>query len=439
MLGKSRLLLLALGSFITTFLLSFFTPGSIASRTTASALCGVLGANTTLCSVELGKWGDRAVAADVPVWVAQRSSEFDGTASEGPSNESNIPAYPHQVSPRQPLRGDFDPSSGKPTIRITSDDTSEVQVLLDELASMNGPGSALAHIPEELCQMKQTLVDTYKDGLLLTKGGVKQPNTLKAGAAFAKELPNLPENTKKVLDSMNKLLKISKIASSGKDIPERIIGALAKKMLTPELELDLDCSRYSTPSNERLDACKTCTYRVNTVYMRGDGKEIREPRSIFADCDNGLGAALVSAKRQIANLDAGEARIENERGLPRSTPRKIIGIPERLTSDSERGLSCGGVAGPTAARAATQEVQSMCNVPQSFWKSNKRHIVGVEMDEYICVIRKPVMTSGGMVDGQNQCGTCSLYDGTGTLPALRSCKSPDDPYRQNEVPICPGF
>lgn len=79
-----------------------------------------------------------------------------------------------------------------------------------------------------------------------------------------------------------------------------------------------------------------------------------------------------------------------------------------------------------------------CRVPKEFFK-DKRVVVGIRMDDYICVIREPVMTDGGPVDGVSACGTCDIWGNFGSLPKKSSCNSRAiDPDRSNQVPTCPS-
>jgi hypothetical protein len=72
-----RIALWSVLGFFIAFVAPVFTPGSWVNRVVAGSLCGVLSANPAMCGLTLVRIGDRAVAADVPVLVAQRSSEFD--------------------------------------------------------------------------------------------------------------------------------------------------------------------------------------------------------------------------------------------------------------------------------------------------------------------------------------------------------------------------
>jgi hypothetical protein len=104
---RIRFKLLGLASFLVALLLSLFTPGTWMNRSIAVAMCGTIG----ICSpgtVANILQGDRAVAADVPVLVAQRSSEFDDEPMNlSEDGSQSIPSYPSQVSPNVPLRPDF--------------------------------------------------------------------------------------------------------------------------------------------------------------------------------------------------------------------------------------------------------------------------------------------------------------------------------------------
>ncbi|BAY25257.1 hypothetical protein NIES2100_50630 [Calothrix sp. NIES-2100] len=78
-----------------------------------------------------------------------------------------------------------------------------------------------------------------------------------------------------------------------------------------------------------------------------------------------------------------------------------------------------------------------CKVPKEFFK-DKRVVRGIRLDDYICVIKSPVMTKDGFVDGNTACGVCDIWGNYGMPPTKSSCNSRQiDPDRSNEVPTCP--
>jgi hypothetical protein len=117
---RIRYQLLGFASFVIAFLLSLFTPGTWVNRAIAVAMCGTIG----ICSpgtVSNILQGDRAVAADVPVLVGQRSSEFEDTSSKFTPNPE-VPAFPKDAGPNV-IRPDFDSSTG---VFATGGDTNKI-------------------------------------------------------------------------------------------------------------------------------------------------------------------------------------------------------------------------------------------------------------------------------------------------------------------------
>ncbi|NJS11148.1 MAG: hypothetical protein HC789_12605 [Microcoleus sp. CSU_2_2] len=93
---------------------------------------------------------------------------------------------------------------------------------------------------------------------------------------------------------------------------------------------------------------------------------------------------------------------------------------------------------PQSQQTAPQQAKS-CRVPKEFFDKNKRVTRGgISLTDYTCVIKGPVMTNQGHVDGITACGVCSRF-GNGLPPSQSSCKSKEiDPDRYNEVPTCPS-
>lgn len=87
-----------------------------------------------------------------------------------------------------------------------------------------------------------------------------------------------------------------------------------------------------------------------------------------------------------------------------------------------------------------QQEAKICRIPDEFWESHKRHIAGLRMKEFACVIQGSVMTDRGMADGQQSCGACySTGNNTfGQPPNKVPCNQADDPARRNPVPPCPA-
>jgi hypothetical protein len=90
-----RLGILSALGFLAAFIVPIFVPGSFYSRVFAWALCGLMSANPMMHELALakfsGQFSGRAVAADIPDLVAQRSSEFDDAPMSVTNPSSNTP------------------------------------------------------------------------------------------------------------------------------------------------------------------------------------------------------------------------------------------------------------------------------------------------------------------------------------------------------------
>jgi uncharacterized Zn-binding protein involved in type VI secretion len=105
---RFRFLLLGFSSFIVSFLVSLVTPGSWVNRAIATTMCGVMGACSPGAVANFLQGGDRAFAADVPVLVGQRSSEFDDDLSASPLQGpgQSTPSQTQKIEPNG-IRSDF--------------------------------------------------------------------------------------------------------------------------------------------------------------------------------------------------------------------------------------------------------------------------------------------------------------------------------------------
>ncbi|MEA5621192.1 hypothetical protein VB711_25645 [Cronbergia sp. UHCC 0137] len=82
----------------------------------------------------------------------------------------------------------------------------------------------------------------------------------------------------------------------------------------------------------------------------------------------------------------------------------------------------------------------ICAVPKKFWRSHKRKIATVNMEETTCIVPGPVMTKQGEVDGQQWVGVCERTGNNtfGQPPTKKPRSQPEDPARRNPVPNCPA-
>jgi hypothetical protein len=108
---RIRFKVLGFASFVMAFFLSLFTPGSWVNRAIATTMCGVIGACSPGAIANLMKGGDRAFAADVPVLVGQRSSEFDDYKSRTGEFDDNSDSSTRTESSDKPIRDNPEPQT----------------------------------------------------------------------------------------------------------------------------------------------------------------------------------------------------------------------------------------------------------------------------------------------------------------------------------------
>lgn len=110
-----RLLALGIVSFIAVLMSALLAPGMIVNRALSAALCTVFSFNSTICTVNLVNSSDRVVAATSPAvernisdWLVQRDpGEFDDAPSVPPGSNPQVPPFPQDPGPNQPVRPDF--------------------------------------------------------------------------------------------------------------------------------------------------------------------------------------------------------------------------------------------------------------------------------------------------------------------------------------------
>jgi hypothetical protein len=95
-MNRVRLIILAIASFFSTFLISLFTPGYFSNRVVAGLLCGALSLNSPMCGVALEETGDRAIAALSPKPETIQSSGF--SMADSPQFQMQLPALGNENS-----------------------------------------------------------------------------------------------------------------------------------------------------------------------------------------------------------------------------------------------------------------------------------------------------------------------------------------------------
>lgn len=120
---RIRLFALGVASFTVALIAAFLSPGTWLNRAIASAMCTVFSFNSAICTVDLGRYSDRVVAATPPAMektifdgfedllVQRDPNEFgdDQPTTTPPVSNPQVPAFPQDPGPNQPLRRpDFD-------------------------------------------------------------------------------------------------------------------------------------------------------------------------------------------------------------------------------------------------------------------------------------------------------------------------------------------
>lgn len=119
-----RIFALGIVSFFAVLMGALLAPGTFVNRALSAALCTVFSFSSTVCTVNLAKSSDRVVAATPPAvernisdWLVQRDpGEFDDAPSVPSGSNPQVPPFPQDPGPNQPVRPDFDnPGSIPPT------------------------------------------------------------------------------------------------------------------------------------------------------------------------------------------------------------------------------------------------------------------------------------------------------------------------------------
>lgn len=96
-------------------------------------------------------------------------------------------------------------------------------------------------------------------------------------------------------------------------------------------------------------------------------------------------------------------------------------------------------SGSQVAQRNESQERKICQVSDQFWKTHKRVIGPVNLEEHACIVPGAVMTSQGIVDGNEFCAVCYRTGNNtfGQPPDRALCSQPEDPARRNPVPNCP--
>jgi hypothetical protein len=116
-----RFVALGIVSFVAVLMGALLAPGTFVNRALSTVLCTVFSFNWAACTANLAQSSDRVVAATPPAleknigdWLGQRSGEFDDDKpSTPPGNNPQVPPYPQDPGPNQPVRPELD-SGGSP-------------------------------------------------------------------------------------------------------------------------------------------------------------------------------------------------------------------------------------------------------------------------------------------------------------------------------------
>ena len=118
---RIRIFTLGIVSFFAVLMGALLAPGTFVNRALSAALCTVFSFSSTVCTVNLAKSSDRVVAATPPAvernisdWLVQRDpGEFDDAPSAPSGSNPQVPPFPQDPGPNQPVRPEFD-SGGSP-------------------------------------------------------------------------------------------------------------------------------------------------------------------------------------------------------------------------------------------------------------------------------------------------------------------------------------
>lgn len=167
-------------------------------------------------------------------------------------------------------------------------------------------------------------------------------------------------------------------------------------------------------------------------------------QSVASGASQGLALGLSTADTSLT-LSGYWGQGNSNQQIPPSYCETTLGVPidNQVLTAIRRPLGlneCADTCKKQPQQTAQQPnlTQRPCRVPQEFFK-DKRVVAGIRMDDYICVIREPVITDGGLVDGVTACGTCDIWGNFGSIPKKSSCNSRAiDSDRSNQVPTCPS-
>jgi hypothetical protein len=381
---RMRFVALGIVSFFAVLMGALLAPGTFVNRALSAALCTIFSFSSTVCTVNLAKSSDRVVAATPPAleknigdWLGQRSGEFDDDKpSTPPGNNPQVPPYPQDPGPKQPVRPDFNSGGGPPP---------------------QAPGP-------------------------------KQPVPPDVGSGGSPPPPDPGSN----IDKCGRpKCDFSTISTRAED--QKCQGASGNQceggdILKPPQYRYKDCTveMFESTGSQLHDQC--CINHPEGYACGGYGNRNRTeaPHTGPFDGRQSLCEAEWTQARDDSIFNRGHSRVFG----PYTNPNygKECSAPQPKTPEPNPQ--------PQQPQQIPQQEAKICRIPDEFWESHKRQIVGITMTEHICVIQGSVMTHEGMADGQQSCGACSRF-GDGLPPSKVLCSQPEDPARTNPVSRCP--
>lgn len=475
---RMRFLAFGVVSFVVAIVGTLLAPGTFVNRAFSAALCTVFSFSSTVCTVNLARSSDRVVAANSPVvernisdWLVQRApGEFDDAPSvpQG-GNNPQVPPFPQDPGPNQPVRPDFDnPGSGS-----SADRTIEPGVTMTDARALSSDTFEFTLRSPEDCILTATFKAVNGDSFFETARYV--PSTADACGSETYSF-DFQEQGKKIVatSSSNEIVILEKLNSK----TGRLIYQEEGKNIQKDFPLDSSSSQSKT-NNEVLLSSNIIllppSQKANKTNIVADWTDRYTQYEDKVECGLLRGLCDVLPFMQSAALIAAATGV----GTSVSAPIFLLhylgsvgcymvfgGIPPfPLSSVIARGLRLGrfakdtltalnttnrlsfrtpltaaGIAGAKVPgfdgpwknlckKRETPQPQQTAQQPQQTPQQQLRacRVTGVEeynkmtMNRGGCAIQGPVMTQDGPVDGKTQCGICNTFIG-GLAPRAGSCQ-----------------
>ncbi|MCC3469855.1 MAG: hypothetical protein JGK37_28910 [Microcoleus sp. PH2017_06_SFM_O_A] len=500
---RIRLFALGIVSFIAVLMSALLAPGTFVNRALSAALCTVFSFNSTICTVNLVNSSDRVVAATPPAvernisdWLVQRApGEFDDAPNVSPGSNPQAPPFPQDPGPNQPVRPDFDsPGSGS-----SADRAIEPGVTMTDARALSSDTFEFTLRSPEDCIF--TAIFKAVNGDSFFESARYVPSTADACGSETYSF-DFQEQGKKIVatSSSNEIVILEKLSSKigrliyqkeGKNIQKDfpLDSSSSQSKTNNEVLLSSNIIMLPSPSqkanNINIVAGWTDRYtqyedQVSCGVLRGlcDVLPFMQSAALIAAA-TGVGTSVSAPIFLLHYLGSVgcymvfggippfplSSVIARGLGLGRFAKDTLTALNTTNRLSVRTPLNAVGIAGaklpgfdgpwknlckkretPQPQQTAQQPQKTpqqqakACRVPREFFKKNRRVIVaGIDLDDYICVIKGSVMTNSGLVDGITACGTCNIWGNFGLPPAQSSCKSKEiDPDRYNEVPTCPS-